>query len=135
MIAQLWPPLRPKIRAVLSDMEGHGWRPRIQVAYRSEDEQLKCYSRGASSVKWGLHCAATADGTPDALACDIIEDSSPYKETEEWERQLESSANSHGLETGRKWRRPRDPWHVQWPGLSNMLSRVKKGFRPRVASY
>lgn len=133
LIPQLWPPLRPKIEAILRDMEGHGWRPRIQVAYRSEAEQLRCYRRGTSNVDWGLHCAATSGGTPDALACDIIEEGVLYNTTEEWERQLESSARSHGLETGRPWRRPHDPWHVQWPGLD--LKQTRKGARPHVEGY
>lgn len=132
MIAQLWRPLRTKAQAVLNDMAGHGHRPRIQVAYRSEEDQLRAYARGYSGVKWGLHNCTDPSGKPDAMAFDVVDDRNPYTEGEKFELHLASSAQAHGLETGINWRRPRDPWHVQWKGV--MLADAKRGKRPRVAS-
>jgi hypothetical protein len=128
MITELWPALRPKVKAILEDMKGHGFRPRIQVAYRTLAQQLATVASGNSWVTWSYHMAKNSDGSKGALAADIIDDDLLYNSSRFFEL-LEKSAKSHGLETGRGWRK-KDPAHVQYPESIITLSRAKKGARP-----
>lgn len=50
------------VRGVLTRMENHGFRPRIQAAWRSEADQLKAYNAGNSELKFGYHNITGANG-------------------------------------------------------------------------
>lgn len=130
MLADLHPWFRRKVAAILRDLEGHGWRPRIQVAWRSPAEQRRLKREGYSRVAWGFHNATSASGRPESLAADIVNDTDPYHEPAQFYAHLESSANAHGLMTGRRWRTLRDPWHVQPRSETLTISRARSGERP-----
>ena len=51
------PIFRRKIAAILADLEGHGWRPRIQEAWRSPTRQKQLLADGFTKVGWGMHNA------------------------------------------------------------------------------
>ncbi len=144
---------RPKVAAILRDLEGHGWRPRIQEAWRSQADQLAAYNAGRSKVKWGYHNATRPDGLPDALAADIVLDDHPYEEHREFLLKLYSSARAHGLETGAvfgisatarmrlmaavseaRWDYDGplgwDPWHVQPTPATLTIAQARAGKRP-----
>lgn len=145
--------LRPKVAVILADLEGHGWRPRIQQAWRSMEAQAEAYRLGHSKVRWGFHNAEDEQGMPEALAADIVDDNRPYNETRPFLMQLAASASAHGLETGIRFglsreRRRRlaealtrkewhysgpigwDPWHVQPTPATLTVAQARAGDRP-----
>jgi cell division septation protein DedD len=68
------PSIRPRVAAVISEMEATGHRPLIDSnVWRSPQEQLRMVARGVSKARWGFHCATTPDGHPDSLAADIVD--------------------------------------------------------------
>ena len=97
------PAFRKKVAAILADMEGHGWRPRIQEAWRSPARQRQLLAEGFTKVRWGMHCATTESGKPDALAVDILDDDRPNNEGTRFLLMLASSAKAHGCLTGIDW--------------------------------
>lgn len=153
-LSELHPWLRPKVAAVLRDLEGHGWRPRIHQAWRSTAEQAEAYRLGRSKLRWGFHQATGAAGAPEALAADIVQDDAPYREPRQYLLMLASSARAHGLETGirfgltyRQVLRVRkavadrdwgfggpigwDGWHVQPPPRTLTVAQARAGKRPK----
>ena len=127
-LLEVWPGMRPKIEAILNDLSGHGFRPRIQIAFRTLEQQVLLVASGNSWVPWSFHMAKNSDGSKGALAVDIIDDDLLYG-SPDFFRLLEKSAKSHGLETGRGWKKS-DPAHVQYPGNVITLAQAKKGKRP-----
>ncbi len=150
-LKQLHPWLRPKIAAVLEDLEGHGYRPRIQDAWRSPADQRKAWESGHSKLLWGFHNATAQDGTPEALACDVLDDDVPFSPSQRYLMMLAASAQVHDLVTGIGWglgARLRDgleaailrrdwsadvkigwdPCHVQVGGIR--VAEARKGARP-----
>jgi len=127
-LLEVWPGMRAKIEAILKDLRGHGFRPRIQIAYRTRAQQLLLVASGNSWVPWSYHMAKNGDGTKGALAVDIIDDDKLYGSPVFFQL-LEKSAKSHGLETGRGWQKA-DPAHVQYPAPILTLAQAKKGKRP-----
>ncbi len=139
--------------AILLDLTGHGWKPRIQEAWRAPAEQLAAYNAGRSKVRWGFHNASSPVRPYDALAADIVLDDCPYEEPKEFLLKLYSSAKSHGLETGvlfglsaaqrvrlnkavdaKQWDYLGpigwDPWHVQPTMETLATAEAKRGERP-----
>ena len=150
-LAECNPAFRKKVAAVLADMEGHGWRPRIQEGWRSPARQRQLLADGFTKVRWGMHCATTDDGKPDALAVDVLDDDQPNKESTRFLLMLAASAKAHGCLTGIEWgvsqedrdtihsaiaRRDFtakvdvgwDPCHVQIGGIS--VAEASQGKRP-----
>ncbi len=106
MLTQCHPFIREKVAAVLGDLSGHGYRPRIQQAWRSASEQAGNVSRGVSKVSWSYHMAAGAGGVPESLAADLVDDSDPTQAGSGADRfflMLSGSAWGHGLNTGVLW--------------------------------
>ena len=145
------PAFRTKAAAVLDDMEGHGWRPRIQEAWRSPARQKQLLADGFTKVRWGMHNATTEDGNPDALAVDILDDDQPNKESTKFLLMLAASAKAHECITGIAWGLSQedqdtirsavasrdfdtkievgwDPCHVQIGGIS--VREARNGARP-----
>ncbi len=67
-LAELYPSFRNKSRAVVTDLESQGLRPRIQDAWRSPQDQLKAFNSGHSKLKFGFHNVTAANGTKESLA-------------------------------------------------------------------
>jgi hypothetical protein len=145
--------LRPKIAAVLTDLEGHNAQPLIDAkVWRRPSEQLALYRQGFSRVKYSFHNCTGKSGSAEALASDII-DARYFWDSPSWFwLKLAASAKAHGLESGIYWglntfqrdqitdaitnhdwtRAPLslgwDVAHVQVKGIS--LLRAKLGARP-----
>lgn len=123
-LAEINPAARPKFKAVLTDLQTHGWRPRIQCAFRSKRDQMAAFRSGASRVTWGYHNAMNAHGAPDALAADILDDDNPLDPPAKFKGHLRASARVHGLAAPLDW----DPCHVQITGIS--IEEARQGLRP-----
>lgn len=76
-LAELNPVFRKRLAGIISRLEATGFRPRIQDAWRSPEDQMKAFRSGHSKLRWGFHNATTAAGLPDGLAVDLLDDDSP----------------------------------------------------------
>jgi hypothetical protein len=93
--------LRPKVRAVISDLEGHNWQPLIDASvWRSPAQQLEKFNKGYSKVKWSYHNATTPDGKAAALAADITDARWGWDSPRAFWLQLAASARAHNLHSG-----------------------------------
>jgi hypothetical protein len=68
---------------------------------------LENIAKGVSRVRFSFHMATGRDGTPEALAADILDDDNPLGSDPAKERRfclmLAGSAWAHGLNTGTLW--------------------------------
>lgn len=141
-----------KIQTVLKEMENNGFRPRIQDAWRSEEEQLRLFKDGKTKVKFGFHNVTGPQMEPEALAVDILDDDVPLNPSHRYLLMLAAAAQAQDLETGIAWGLPTkalrdavkaaienrdfeaqvkigwDPTHVQVTGIT--ISEAKEGERP-----
>jgi len=150
-LQELYPTLRPRVEAVLKEMEAAGYRPRMQEAWRSPADQLKAYRAGTSKVQYGFHNVTGANGEKEALAADIIDDNRPFNVKTDFMLHLAAAAEHNGLTSGirwglsdlyskaidnaianQAWKMPIhvgwDPLHVEVSGLP--IDEVKNGKRP-----
>jgi LysM repeat protein len=153
-ITECFPAFGPRIRAVLDALEAQQFRPRIQDAYRSPEDQLKAFNGGFSKVKFGFHNITGDGGVKEALACDVLDDDSPLAPGTRYLLALAAAARSQGLQTGILWGLPAplaagvegalatgdissvikvgwDPTHTEVAGLS--ITSAKAGGRPTFA--
>jgi hypothetical protein len=152
-IGKMNPYMRPKVKAVLSDLEAHGYRPLIDSGvYRTPAEQREKVRKGYSKTLYSFHNATTLDGKPDSLAADITDARWGWDSGAAYWLKLAKSAEAHDLETGIRWglkaeQRAKidrvlaardwqyrgslgwDTAHVQPKGLS--VSQAKRGIRPK----
>jgi hypothetical protein len=131
-ITECFPAFGDRIRAVLNAMESQQFRPRIQEAYRSPEDQLKAFTGGFSKVKFGFHNITAAGGTKEALACDVIDDDNPLTPGTRYLLALAAAARAHGLETGILWGLPKGLQKGVEDALtaSNFNAGVKVGWDP-----
>ena len=153
LLLKVYPTLRPKLRAVIADMEGKGWQPCIDPGvYRTPAEQADKVRRGYSKVSYSYHNVTGENGKPESLAADIVDARYGWDAPSNYWLQLASSAQSHGMETGIRWglTNPKrliinaliraknwsakyamgwDAAHVQCVGIS--LGQAKAGARPK----
>lgn len=144
------PVFRRRLSLVLATLEARGLRPRIQVAWRSPHDQMLAFESGHSHVTWGFHNATAQDGTPEALAADVLDDDAPLEPRREFLLALARTARNNGLNTGIDWDLPAnvrtalnaaiirgdvwegkigfDPCHVEWTGIS--IQQARTGERP-----
>ena len=150
-LKELFPAFGKRVMLVIADLEKVQLRPRIQDAYRSPADQLVAFNSGNSKLKFGFHNVTRADGTPESLAVDLLDDSSPLKPSTSYLLQLASAARKRGLETGILWGLPAnlqqgvngaiqagdfqaivkvgwDPTHLQPIGIT--VAQAKSGQRP-----
>ena len=155
-LAECHPAFRAALRRVLHDLEADHYRPRIQCAYRSPALQAEAYAAGRSHVQWSYHNATTADGHPDALAADVLDDDAPLAPSRRYLLSLAMVCDRYGLSTGISWgllphlrratlaavatRMPDadvkigwDPCHVEVRGLT--LAQARAGQRPVGGMY
>lgn len=140
------------VRRVLTRMENHGFRPRIQAAWRSEADQLKAYNAGNSELKFGYHNITGPNGHKEALACDVLDDDDPLSPGTKYLLRLAIASRHEHLSTGILWGLSSshaagvsaaiaaldterevhvgwDPTHVQVVGIS--IAQARKGKRPK----
>lgn len=144
------PVFRAKLAMLLAVMQAAGYRPRIQVAWRSPDDQLVAFRTGHSHVTWGFHNATAPDGTPEALAADVLDDDHPLAPSRPFLIVMAREARALGLDTGIDWDLPSnvrlalnaaiekgamwegkigfDPTHVEISGLT--VAQAHAGLRP-----
>jgi len=102
-LSQLYPAFRARIEAVLKEMETSGYRPRVQVAWRSPAEQLEAYRNGRSKVPFGFHNVTSPIGVKESLAADIWDDDRLEKVKVDFMLHLAAAAEANGLITGIRW--------------------------------
>jgi len=147
----LYPAFAARLARVIRRLEQDGLRPRIQVAWRSPDDQLAAFRSGHSMLRFGFHNVTAADGTPEALAVDLLDDSSPLNPGKPYLLQLAAAAAEEQLATGIRWGLPAalraaidaaiaardwkapvkvgwDPLHVEPTGIT--VPQAKAGRRP-----
>lgn len=111
-LASLHPTFRKKIEAVLRDMRAEGWDAKIFFGWRSLQKQAELVKAGRSKVYFSFHNAQIDEGTPAALAVDIVSTSQGWKNMDFF-RALGRIGKSHGLYWGGDWRSFRDYAHLQ----------------------
>ncbi len=150
-LQELHPVMRSRLARVLARLQAAGYRPRIQDAWRSPADQLIAFRLGHSHLRFGFHNATGPDGTPEALAADVLDDDAPLEPRRTFVLALAREARAEGLATGIAWGLPPairgalnmalsrgDPWegkcgwdptHCEWDGLT--VRDVKAGVRPQ----
>ena len=150
-MSTLHPSFAVRLGRVIRAMETDGLRPRIQDAWRSPEDQLAAFNSGHSKLKFGFHNVTSADGTPEALAVDLLDDNAPLSPGKPYILKLASAAEEEGLVTGVRWGLPLvlreaidealvledwkapvkvgwDPLHVEPAGIT--VQDAKQGKRP-----
>ena len=150
-LAELYPTFRTRLKKVIASLESSGFRPRIQDAWRSPADQKKAYDSGHSKLRFAFHNVTAKDGTPEALAVDLLDDDSPLSPGKSYLLQLAAASEKAGLTTGIRWGVPGklveaidraiaakdwsamvkigwDPTHVQPIGIT--VAEAKAGKRP-----
>lgn len=133
-------------------MEARGYRPRIQDAYRSPEDQMKAYTSGTSKLKYGFHNVTGANGAKESLAVDLLDDDFPLNSRKEYLLNLADASEKQGLQTGIRWGLPAtlrkgidtaiaqkawktelrigwDPTHIEPTGIT--VAEAKEGKRPQ----
>lgn len=152
-IQEMYPTMRPRMEAVLRELESYGYRPRIQEAWRSPKDQLAAYKAGTSKVRYGFHNVTGSDDTKEALAADVWDDDRPFNAKTHFMLHLLAAAEKNGLTTGIRWslsenrikliedaiaqedwKRPVwvgwDPLHVEVTGIT--IQEAEAGRRPEM---
>ena len=99
-LAECFPAFTKRVARVIKDMEDLGFRPRIQDAHRTIADQLKAFNGGFSDVKFGFHNVTGANGKPESLAVDLLDDDSPLSPGRKYLITLASVAKKQGLNSG-----------------------------------
>lgn len=105
-LLELHPAFRARLVRVIADMEGRGYRPRIQDAWRSPEDQLKAYNSGNSKLKYGFHNVTGPTGHKESLAVDMLDDDSPLASRKEYLLNLADACAKEKLTTGIRWGLP-----------------------------
>lgn len=103
MLKQCHPVFGARVATIIGLMEALSFKPRIQQAYRSADQQAEALKSKHSSVAFSFHMATAADGTPEALAVDLLEDSAPLHPPMAYLTRLAAIAAQHTCRTGILW--------------------------------
>jgi hypothetical protein len=150
-LAELYPTFGKKVEKVIETLEAANLRPRIQSGWRSISDQLKAFESGHSKLRFGFHNVTGHNGTPEALAVDLLDDVAPLTPGKVYLLQLAAAAEKAGLVTGIRWGVPAklvtavdnairneewnanvkigwDPTHVEPTDVT--VSEAKKGKRP-----
>lgn len=105
-LAECWPGFAVKVRAVLTEMESAGYRPRIQAGYRSPADQLAAFVSKHSDLKYGFHNCTGPRGEFESLAVDVLDDDYPLASRSSYLLHLAAAAERQGLTTGIRWGLP-----------------------------
>ena len=131
-LKELYPTFRARLKKVISALEASGLRPRIQDAWRSPADQKKAFESGHSKLLCGFHNVTGANGSPESLAVDLLDDDSAVNPGKPYLLQLAAAAESAGLVTGIRWGVPAK----LIPGIDNAIANeewsaaVKVGWDP-----
>lgn len=148
---ELFPTFASRVASTIRVLEDEGWRPRIQDAWRSIEAQTAACAAGHSRMRFGFHNLTGADGRPEALAVDLLDDDAPLNPGKPYLLRLAGAAEQSGLCSGIRWGLPRrlaraideaitlrewqapvkigwDPTHLQPVGLT--VAQARAGARP-----
>lgn len=150
LLRQCHPAFKAQLAKVILALQANGWRPRLQCTWRHADDEDMAFNSGHSEVRWGYHNATAADGTPEALAGDLLDDNAPLHPHRDYLLALARAARPQGLRTGILWGLPAnmrrvvdgairsgtewtgpigwDPCHVETTAVT--LAEAKAGRRP-----
>ena len=150
-LLELYPTFRVRVEKVIDALETKKLRPRIQDAWRSLADQAIAVKNGHAKILFGFHNVTASDGTPEALAVDLLDDDSPLSPSKNYLLQLAAAAEAAGLITGIRWGVPKkliggidaaiasqdwdahvkigwDPTHIQPTDVT--VAQAKAGQRP-----
>ena len=150
-LTECFPAYAKRLEAVIRGLEAEGFRPRIQDAHRSIEDQLEAFRKGNSRVKFGFHNVTGANGKSESLAVDLLDDDNPTTPPRKYLIRLAGIAAAHELQTGIFFGLPAalrkgvsraieendfsgavkigfDPTHVEVTGIS--IAEAKAGKRP-----
>jgi hypothetical protein len=99
-LTECFPAFAKRVAKVIEDMEGLGFRPRIQDAHRSIADQKKAVEGGFSDVLFGFHNVTGAGGKPESLAVDLLDDDHPLTPGRKYVITLASVGQKHKLHSG-----------------------------------
>ena len=105
-LRELHPRFAAGVQALLDELESEGWRPRIDQAWRSPEQQRLAFECGHTLHRSGLHTRVTADGRPQAMAVDLVDDDAPHMPGRPFLLRLAAAAEAAGLVTGIRWGLP-----------------------------
>lgn len=106
MLAECWPSFAKRVRKLIADLEGSGFRPRIQAAHRTIADQRAAYLAGNSKLLYGFHNVTAPDGKPEALAVDLLDDDEPLNPSKSYLVFLAHHCLGRELNTGIYWGLP-----------------------------
>jgi hypothetical protein len=100
-LGECFPTFAARVAAVIADMEAQGFRPRIQDAHRTIEQQAADVAAGHSTVRFGFHNVTGAGGKPESLAVDMLDDDHPLDDVpRKYLITLASVGKKHGLNSG-----------------------------------
>ena len=103
-LGELHPWMRERVALLLVELESDGWKPRIQDAWRSPEDQKKAFDSGHSKLLYGYHNVTGPHGEMESFACDILrEDDTVLIAEKEYCIALAYYAHNLGLSTGIAW--------------------------------
>ena len=99
-LTECFPTFAASLGAVIADMEAQGFRPRIQDAFRTKEQQMEDFRRGTSKVTFGFHNVTGFGGRKESLAVDLLDDDNPLSPPRRYLILLAEAARARGLQTG-----------------------------------
>jgi hypothetical protein len=99
-LTECFPAFAKRVAKVIKEMEDLGFRPRIQDAHRTIEAQLIAFNGGFSDVKFGFHNVTGANGKPESLAVDLLDDDNPLSPRRKYVITLASVAQKQDLHSG-----------------------------------
>lgn len=99
-LTECFPAFAEKVKGVIADMEAQGFRPRIQDAFRTKEQQEEDFKKGTSKVKFSFHNITGKDGRKESLAVDLLDDDAPLNPSRRYIILLAEAARARGLRTG-----------------------------------
>lgn len=112
-LGECHPQFSARLNRVILALEAQDFRPRIQDAWRSKQDQLIAFQTHHSDVTFGFHNATGPNGEKMALAVDLLDDDNPLDSPVRYLLALAIAARDHGLTTGILWHRKGQPALVE----------------------
>lgn len=101
-----------KVRRVLVELRKRGFKPKIVYGWRSLVEQAELYKAGQSNFRFSFHNACAEDGSPAALAVDVID--------ERWGMEAGADGSGFWFALGRVAKQEGLVWGGDWKGFPHV---------------
>jgi hypothetical protein len=105
-LTELHPVFGRRVAEIIAVLEGLDYRPRIQDAWRSPQEQLEAFNSGNSRLRFGFHNVTGPNGNAEALAVDLLDDDFPLNPRRDYLLRLSAAAGDVSCRTGLVWGLP-----------------------------